>query len=138
MSGRSEKVVICGLEKEEGYLYFVDGDGDISRASMVAYGLKGSNKPRRVNMAKKKVSKRSKRQDQKWLALDELKYAPKPRAAGEFLVFAVTIALEIFEVTVKFLLGGKFWTRLKNTAKRDKQHPFSYAANLVDKAGGKK
>jgi len=29
-----EKVVQIGLKKEQGYLYFVDKDGDVSRAKM--------------------------------------------------------------------------------------------------------
>ncbi len=29
-----EKVMKCGVKKEAGYLYFVDSDGDISRAKM--------------------------------------------------------------------------------------------------------
>ena len=29
-----EKIVSCGVKKEKGYLYFVDKDGDISRAKM--------------------------------------------------------------------------------------------------------
>ena len=28
----SEKVVLCGIKKEEGYLYYIDKDGDVSRA----------------------------------------------------------------------------------------------------------
>ena len=30
----NEKVMKCGIEKEPGYLYFVDKDGDVSRAKM--------------------------------------------------------------------------------------------------------
>lgn len=30
-----EKVLKCGIKKEAGYLYFVDKDGDVSRAKMV-------------------------------------------------------------------------------------------------------
>jgi len=30
----AEKVVKCGIDKESGYLYFVDKDGDVSRAKM--------------------------------------------------------------------------------------------------------
>lgn len=29
-----EKVMKCGIKKEKGYLYFVDKDGDVSRAKM--------------------------------------------------------------------------------------------------------
>lgn len=30
----AEKVCKCGVKKESGYLYFVDKDGDVSRAKM--------------------------------------------------------------------------------------------------------
>lgn len=30
-----EKVAKVGIKKEEGYLYFIDKDGDISRAKMM-------------------------------------------------------------------------------------------------------
>ena len=30
----SEKVAVVGIKKESGYLYFVDKDGDISKAKM--------------------------------------------------------------------------------------------------------
>lgn len=30
----SEKVLKCGIKKDKAYLYFVDKDGDISRAKM--------------------------------------------------------------------------------------------------------
>ena len=30
----AEKVVKCGVKKEKGYLYFIDKDGDVSRAKM--------------------------------------------------------------------------------------------------------
>ena len=30
----SEKVCKCGVKKDKGYLYFVDKDGDVSRAIM--------------------------------------------------------------------------------------------------------
>lgn len=33
-----EKVMKCGVKKEKGYLYFVDKQGDISRAKMARGG----------------------------------------------------------------------------------------------------
>ncbi len=29
-----EKVMECGIQREKGYLYFLDKDGDVSRAKM--------------------------------------------------------------------------------------------------------
>jgi uncharacterized protein YcgL (UPF0745 family) len=43
----AEKVCKCGVKKEEGYLYFVDKNGDISRAKMARAGKKGG-KPQKV------------------------------------------------------------------------------------------
>lgn len=40
----SEKVAVVGITKEEGYLYFVDKDGDISKAQMVHSGRKKKSK----------------------------------------------------------------------------------------------
>ena len=39
----AEKVVKCGIKREKGYLYFVDKQGDVSRAKM-ARGGKGKAK----------------------------------------------------------------------------------------------
>lgn len=33
-----EKIIKVGLKKEKGYLYFLDKDGDISRAKMTRHG----------------------------------------------------------------------------------------------------
>ncbi|MEW6069861.1 MAG: hypothetical protein AB1485_04530 [Candidatus Thermoplasmatota archaeon] len=43
----AEKVAKAGVKKEEGYLYFVDKQGDISRAKMARAGQKGG-KPEKV------------------------------------------------------------------------------------------
>lgn len=40
----AQKVKKVGIKKEEGYLYFVDKDGDISRAKMVRGGKKKKKK----------------------------------------------------------------------------------------------
>lgn len=37
----AEKVAKVGVKKEEGYLYFVDKAGDVSRAKMARAGQKG-------------------------------------------------------------------------------------------------
>ncbi|MFA5034678.1 MAG: hypothetical protein WC500_02745 [Candidatus Margulisiibacteriota bacterium] len=42
----AEKVMKCGVKKEKGYLYFIDKNGDISRAKM-ARGRKKSSKKRK-------------------------------------------------------------------------------------------
>lgn len=47
----AEKVAKAGVKREAGYLYFVDKEGDISRAKM-ARGRKGGGKSEKV----KKVS----------------------------------------------------------------------------------
>ncbi|HVN67634.1 MAG TPA: hypothetical protein VMT55_04610 [Candidatus Sulfotelmatobacter sp.] len=41
----AEKVMKCGVKKAKGYLYFIDKQGDISRAKM-ARGRKKSKKRR--------------------------------------------------------------------------------------------
>ena len=40
----AEKVAKVGVEKQDGYLYFVDRQGDISRAKMVRGGRKKKKK----------------------------------------------------------------------------------------------
>lgn len=36
----AQKVCKCGIKKESGYLYFVDKDGDVSKAKMARGGQK--------------------------------------------------------------------------------------------------
>jgi len=43
----AQKVAKVGVKKEEGYLYFVDKDGDVSRVKM-ARGRKKGGKPQKV------------------------------------------------------------------------------------------
>jgi hypothetical protein len=44
-----EKVARAGVKRESGYLYFLDGDGDISRAPMVRGRTKSAEtKPEKV------------------------------------------------------------------------------------------
>ena len=53
----AEKVAKVGVSKEAGYLYFVDKQGDISRAPMVRGGSSGKKGTEKV--AKAGVSKES-------------------------------------------------------------------------------
>ena len=43
----AEKVAKAGVKRQEGYLYFIDKQGDISRAKMARGGKKGG-KPQKV------------------------------------------------------------------------------------------
>jgi hypothetical protein len=43
----AEKVAKVGIKKEPGYLYFIDRQGDISRAKMVRGGQKRRSSSRR-------------------------------------------------------------------------------------------
>ncbi len=52
----AEKVAKVGVKKARGYLYFVDKQGDISRAKMARGGKK---KKAKKKVAKKKVVKRT-------------------------------------------------------------------------------
>lgn len=40
----AQKVLKCGIKKESGYLYFIDKQGDISRAKMARGGKKKAKK----------------------------------------------------------------------------------------------
>ena len=44
----AQKVAKVGIKKEEGYLYFVDKQGDISRAKMARGKKKARGKPQKV------------------------------------------------------------------------------------------
>ncbi|NLO90455.1 MAG: hypothetical protein GX410_00500 [Elusimicrobia bacterium] len=43
----AEMVHKCGIKREEGFLYYIDKDGDVSRAKMARGGKKGG-KPTKV------------------------------------------------------------------------------------------
>jgi hypothetical protein len=43
----AQKVAKVGVKKEPGYLYFVDKDGDISRAKMARGAKKKAKRPRK-------------------------------------------------------------------------------------------
>jgi len=55
----AEKVAKVGVKKLAGYLYFVDKQGDISRAKMSRGAAKRKKKKKKV--AKKKAKKKAKR-----------------------------------------------------------------------------
>jgi len=52
----AEKVEKCGIKREDGYLYFIDKQGDVSRAKMARGGKKGgkTEKVRKVGVKKAK------------------------------------------------------------------------------------
>lgn len=52
----AEKVAKVGVKKEDGYLYFVDKNGDVSRAKMARAGKKGGKveKVAKVGVKKEK------------------------------------------------------------------------------------
>ncbi len=56
----AQKVLKCGVEREKGYLYFIDKDGDISRSKMARGGTKKA-KPaaKKAAAAKKTVVKKA-------------------------------------------------------------------------------
>lgn len=54
----AQKVAKVGVKKEDGYLYFVDKDGDISRTKMARGGQKRKKKATKKKAAKKKVAKK--------------------------------------------------------------------------------
>jgi hypothetical protein len=50
----AEKVAKVGIKKEDGYLYFVDKNGDISRAKMARAGKKGGAREKVAKVGVKK------------------------------------------------------------------------------------
>ena len=55
---RAQKVAKVGIKKENGYLYFVDKDGDIAKVLMARGGQKKKKKVTKKKVAKKKVAKK--------------------------------------------------------------------------------
>ncbi len=53
----AEKVTKAGLKKESGYLYFLDKDGDISRARLSRGRSRSSSKPSKEKAKKLGVKK---------------------------------------------------------------------------------
>ena len=54
----AQKVVKVGVKKEKGWLYFVDKNGDISRAKMARGGRKVKKRAKKKKPAKRKAPKR--------------------------------------------------------------------------------
>ena len=52
----AEKVLKLGVAREDGFLYYIDKDGDVSRAQMARGGKKGG-KPKKVAKAGVKKQK---------------------------------------------------------------------------------
>ncbi len=52
----AEKVAKAGVKKASGYLYFVDKQGDVSRAKMARGGKKGGQKEKVQKVGVKKAS----------------------------------------------------------------------------------
>ena len=50
----AEKVAKAGVEKEDGYLYFVDKKGDVSRVKMARGGKKGGKREKVAKVGVKK------------------------------------------------------------------------------------
>ena len=55
----AQKVLKCGIKKEPGYLYFIDKDGDISRAKMARGGKKKKAAKKTAKKATKKAAKKT-------------------------------------------------------------------------------
>jgi hypothetical protein len=76
--GRPEKVADGGVEMDTNYIYFVDRDGDISRAKRAVGGQK--RKKKAAKPAKKKAAKKTAKKKAK-PAKKAAKKAPKKKAA---------------------------------------------------------
>lgn len=62
------KVLKCGIKKESGYLYFIDKDGDVSKAKMARGGKKKKAAKKKVvkkKVARKKVVKKAAKKKKK-------------------------------------------------------------------------
>ena len=58
--GKSKKVVDAGIEMDSAYIYFLDKDGDVSRAKRAVGGQKRKKKAAKKKVAKKKPAKKKK------------------------------------------------------------------------------
>jgi hypothetical protein len=56
--GKAQKVADAGIEAEQGYLYFLDGDGDVARAKRQVGGSKRAKKAGKT-AAKKPAAKKA-------------------------------------------------------------------------------
>ncbi len=54
----AEKVAKVGIKREKGYLYFIDKQGDVSRAKMARGGTKKKKKATKKKTAKRKTKKK--------------------------------------------------------------------------------
>jgi hypothetical protein len=52
----AEKVAKAGVKRQEGYLYFIDKQGDVSRAKMARGGKKGGKPEKVAKVGVKKAS----------------------------------------------------------------------------------
>ncbi|MBI4055270.1 MAG: hypothetical protein HY402_03965 [Elusimicrobia bacterium] len=52
----AEKVTKAGIKRANGYLYYIDKQGDISRATMARGGKKGGNREKVLKLGIKKQS----------------------------------------------------------------------------------
>ncbi len=73
--GKSKKVVDAGMEMDAAYIYFLDKDGDVSRAKRAVGGQKRKKKAAKKKAAKKKVAR--KKAPRKKAAKKARKKAPK-------------------------------------------------------------
>jgi hypothetical protein len=55
--GKATKIADAGITAEQGYLYFLDGDGDVSRAKRQVGGSKRKKAPKAKKAAKKTAKK---------------------------------------------------------------------------------
>ena len=51
----AEMVHKCGIKREEGFLYYIDKDGDVSRAKMARGGKKGGRPSKVMKVGLKKA-----------------------------------------------------------------------------------
>ena len=52
----AEKVAKAGVKRQEGYLYFIDKQGDVSRAKMARGGKKGGKPEKVLKLGVKKAT----------------------------------------------------------------------------------
>jgi len=61
----AEKVTKVGVKREKGYLYYIDKQGDVSRAKMARGGKKKKKGAKKRKKAKKKKAKKKKKKKKK-------------------------------------------------------------------------
>jgi len=62
---KAQKVAKVGVKKEDGYLYFVDKDGDVARVLMARGGQKKKKAAKKKTTKKKAVKKTAKKKTAK-------------------------------------------------------------------------